>query len=313
MKKVLTGALILGALSTAAYGASRYIEVGTEVEDFTSSYEHKDFVMPYVAGKINPFDNSPFFIEGKFSYQQHDNDAEKAKNRRKRTELYTGYAWKFGDFAFTPKVGFRHNDYASSSTGDPSRENTHNSQMEYRIYPNMSYKINDNTSWFFSGFVAPVDSKLNDTKSRSGDSTRETGKEYSDYKHELDSGFQYRLPNGDRITASIYSEYSRQVYSSSTEEWQLRLKYRHQLENGKTTVEPFARIGLDRENRSKTGGVDRDTLRHRFGSTVDHKITDTFSIRGEVYYQTSRVENSSGVRESDENKMFYKLGFRQEF
>lgn len=308
MKKILAVAAILGAVSTLSVetqAAKGYIEVGTEVESYNANYDHKDFMLPYVSGKINPFDDSPFFVEGKFSYQRHDTLSEREKNRRQRTELYTGYSWKFGDFAFSPKAGFRHNNYDDG--------NTHDTQTEWRFYPNSSYKINDNTSWFFSGFVAHVDSELNDGKTR-GKAEGE-GRDFSDYKHELNSGFQYRLPNGQRLTASIYNEYSRQIHNSSTEEWQLRLIYSHSLANGKTTLAPFARIGLDRENRTKEEGkVDRDTLRHRFGVSGSHKITDTFSIRGEVYYQTSRVESSStGERDNDENKMFYKLGFRQEF
>ncbi|GLI55340.1 hypothetical protein PM10SUCC1_08540 [Propionigenium maris DSM 9537] len=313
MKKRIAAGFLYGVMGLSAMGASGYFEAGTEIEDFTSSYEEKDFVLPYIKGKLSPYNNSPFFIEAKYSYRLHEDDKEHEGDRRKRTELYLGYAWEMGRFKFTPKAGIRYENYASSETGDSAREATYDEIIQYRIYPNMSYTINDSVEWFFEGFLAPTTSKLNDTKTRGGDGVE--GKEYgSDYRHELDSGLKFKLPNGQKLSLSLYSEYKREVYASSTEEYQFRIVYDHKLKNGKTTLTPFARIGLEREQRYKDGSdLEKDRLRHRFGLKTSHKVSEDFTLLGEVYYQTGRVEDSSGNRESDENKMFYKVGFRQAF
>lgn len=295
MKKILAVAAIVGAVGTYsqdthAFGGG-HIEMGTEIEDYNTDYDGDDFLLPFIAGKINPIEGSPWSIESKYSYRYRTDKDRRSGDKRQRFELYTGYGWKSENFAFTPKTGFRHEEF----------DDTAKSITTYRFYPNMSYKVNDDWSVFLSGF--------------SGFRTENNASTKDEYVHEYDSGVRYRLPNAQQLQVSVYSEYANGNGDAgeTTEEWQLRLRYNHKMENGKTTVSPWARIGLDRETRKSTEENDRDRIRHRFGLTVSHKSTDTFTVFGEVNWQTERVEGYDGVRGEDKQRTFYKLGFRQAF
>lgn len=310
MKKLLAVAAIVGTVSTLsldAHAVSGEFQVGTEYEDYNGAYNSEDFILPFVYGKLYPMEESPFFVEAKYSYRKKDDDDAYRKDRRRRYEFYTGYAWKWDRFAFTPKAGIRFEEYSDTATND--------TVSKWRFYPNMSYKLNDKTSLFLSGFVSYVDIEKNDKQDVDG--YQVDGYQVDGYNHELESGVKYKLPNTQELQVSLYSEYTRDKDESSTEEYQLRLRYNHKLENGKTTLSPWVRIGLDREQRDKNGQGDKDRLRHRIGLTASHNVTDDFSVFGEINWQTEKVEDYSNATnkssKADKNRTFYKIGFKQKF
>lgn len=304
MKKLLgLGALLL--ISTTAFSISGEVEVGVENEDYHGSYStSSDMSMPYVGLKLKEIiPNSPLTLDLKYAYRYKYDDEARDKDRRDRYEADLGYKWSWDKLTFSPKIGIRHEAYSSLATNKY--------QTFYRIYPNFTYKISDNISLYHSGYVAPTKTNMNNGKSRTN--SKEKGDTYyGDYKHELELGLSFKLDSKNNLKTALYSEYEHLEDDQSKEEWQLRLIYTHQL-NDKIKLEPFARIGLDREQRRKSDGEDKDLLRHRFGVKGEYKVTDTFSLLGEVYWQTERQGQYGKASRSDKTMNFYKLGFSQEF
>lgn len=311
MKKIVLGAIILGIITpTSSYAMKGEFTFSTEAEDFTSPYENEDFILPEIGLKLYPHDDSPLSFEGTFSYRCHRDHDERRADSRKRYQFYTGYSWGLTEnLVFSPKMGIRHESYAREgelgSSGDDER-------MQFRFYPNTSCKINDEWRWYLSGFVAPVKTDYKGT--RDADESTSSSADYTDYLHELESGFKYKLAPNHVFTLAVYSEYEQREKEASQEEWQFRVKYEYTFGNdGKTKISPWARIGLYREQKRKIDKATRDKKRHRFGINVSHNITDNFTVFGEAYYQTEKAGNYHVSRGDDIDKMFYKLGFRQKF
>lgn len=70
---------------------------------------------------------------------------------------------------------------------------------------------------------------------------------------------------------------------------------------------------MDREQREKKTGATKDILRHRFGIKGEYKVTDTFTLLGEVYWQTEKQGQYDTGSNSDKTMNFYKIGFSQAF
>lgn len=314
MKKKLLGLGLLLLASTASYAISGSFGMGVENEDYHGSYSTtNDMAMPYFTASFKDIiPGNPLTLDLSYSYRYKVDDASRAKDRRDRYEAYLGYKWKWNRFTFSPKIGIRHEAFAHGESS--SRQATARYQSIYRIYPNFSYKINDDISYYLSGFVAPTKTKLNPSKKRAKGVKGETY--YDDYKHELESGLSFTLSPTQNFKAALYSEYERLVDDQSKEEWQLRLSYSHKL-NSKLKVEPYARIGIDRDQRKKhkknTENESKDILRHRFGIKANYAVTDTFTLLADVYWQTERQGQYSGGSKSDKELTFYKIGFIQAF
>ena len=306
MKKLLgLGALLL--VSTTAFSLSGKVEIGSENEDYHGEYSKtNDMSMPYIGLNLKDIiPGSPLTLDLKYSYRYKYDDEARDKDRRERYEAYLGYKWSWDILTFSPKIGIRHEAFSSLASTDY--------QSIYRIYPNFSYQLTENTSFYLSGFVAPTKTNMSSQSSRKYDIDGEQGETYyGDYKHELESGFSFKLGDNKNLKTALYSEYEHLEDDQSKEEWQLRLIYTHQL-NEKVKLEPFARIGLDREQREKKTVATKDILRHRFGIKGEYKVTDTFTLLGEVYWQTEKQGQYDTGSNSDKTMNFYKIGFSQAF
>lgn len=307
MKKILgLGALLI--MSTTAFSLSGKVEVGVENEDYHGSYStSSDMSMPYVGLNLKELiPGSPLTLDLKYTYRYKYDDESRDKDRRERYEAYFGYKWTWDRLTFSPKLGMRHETYDGANA-------TNDYQSFYRIYPNFTYKITDNVSLYQSGYIAPTKTNLGTGKKRSYDSDAVEGETYyGDYKHELELGLSFKLADNKNLKTAIYSEYEHLEDDQSKEEWQLRLIYTHHL-NEKIKLEPFARIGLDREQREKKTGADKDILRHRFGIKGEYKVTETFALLGEVYWQIEKQGQYDEPSKSDKTMNFYKIGFSQAF
>lgn len=307
MKRLLgLGALLL--VSTTAFALSGKVEVGSENEDYHGSYStSNDMSMPYIGLSLKDIiPGSPLTLDLKYAYRYRYDEDAREKDRRERYEAYLGYSWTWDRLTFSPKVGIRHESYDGSKA-------TNDYQSFYRIYPNFSYQITDTVSLYQSGYVAPTKTNMNSKSGKTRYNDDEIGESYyGDYKHELELGLSFKLADNKNLKTALYSEYEHLEDDQSKEEWQLRLIYTHQL-NEKVKLEPFARIGLDREQREKKTGADKDLLRHRFGVKGEYKVTPTFTLLGEIYWQTERQGNYDGPSSSDKTYNFYKIGFSQAF
>lgn len=297
--------LIMTTLSIDSYALNGYVELGSEAEDYAGSYENEDFLMPYIKTKwADIIPGSPFYMEVNYYYRMREYDGEYENDKRRREELFFGYEWKWEKFKFSPKVGIRKEDYASKNA-------KYDSQDFYRIYPNMEYRFNDKYTWYVDGYFAPVVSKMNNSKKRGND---DTGKTYNnDWKNELESGIKIKTTDDQYLFIGGYSEYDSMESDYVREEWQLRLRYRIPI-NKKFIIEPFARIDLYRQERDENSSNSKNQMRNRYGSLGEYKLTDTFSLQLEIYYEVANQEGYTNDEDrSTKEYMFYKIGFRQEF
>lgn len=314
LKKVLgIGAFLIA--STVSYSISGDFGMGIERDSFneTEAYAtNENATYGYVTTNLRDIiPGKPLTLSLKYQYRYMDKTKARNMDRRSRYEAFLGYQWKWDRLTFSPKIGIRHDAFSNGeSSATQGRVNEY--QSVYRFYPNFSYKINDNLSYYFSGFVAPTRTKMSDSKFRTDDEV--PGKTYSDYKHELETGLEFKLAPGRTLKTGLYSEYERLVEDQSKEEWQFRVMYTHKL-NEKWTFTPYARIGLDREQRRKSDGDSRDILRHRFALRTRYQMTETFAILGEVYWQTERQHQYKDKGPAKHNKEFtyFNIGFVQAF
>lgn len=312
LKKVLgIGAFLLA--STVSFGITGNFGMGIERDSFNESegYATKEnATYGYISASIRDIiPGKPLTLDLRYQYRYMDKEAARNKDRRNRYEAFLGYQWKWDKLTFSPKIGIRHDAFSNGETKE-TQGRVNEYQSVYRFYPNFSYKINDNVSYYFSGFFAPTRTKMSDEAYRVDDPV--PGKTYSDYKHELESGFEFKLAPGKTLKTALYSEYERLVEDQSKEEWQLRIIYTQKL-NEKWTINPYARIGLDREQRRKSDGAERDILRHRFAMRAQYKMTDSFTVLGEVFWQNERQGQYNNAAKDDKQYTYFRLGFTQAF
>lgn len=313
LKKVLgIGAFLIA--STVSYSISGNFGMGIERDSFneTDGYATREnATYGYVSTSLRDIiPGKPLTLDLRYQYRYMDKRDFRNQDRRNRYEAFLGYQWKWDRLTFSPKIGIRHDAFSHGESKD-TQGRVNEYQSVYRFYPNFSYKINDNLSYYFSGFVAPTRTKMSDEVNRKNDEDG-YGKTYSDYKHELETGLEFKLAPGRTLKTGLYSEYERLVEDQSKEEWQFRVMYTHKL-NEKWTFTPYARIGLDREQREKKNGEARDILRHRFALRTRYQMTETFAILGEVYWQTERQHQYSKPAKHNKEFTYFNLGFVQAF
>ena len=311
MKQSLRFAVAAAAMGMAATASAGYFEIGTELESFNSDYSSSDMVLPYMAVGGNPIEGTPFSAELKTSYRQRNESAARGGNRY-RQDITVGYSWDFGDFVFAPRYRLRQ-DFMNSGSRT----------YEHRFFPNMSYRLNDTFSLQLDGFVAPVQQKR--VSARGEDAANgETIGNYTDYKQEFDVRLHTQLSETQRLTVSVFNEYSKNSKMTSAQdgqdqlsasEWQLRVVYSQNF--GDFSLTPFARFGLS--NKSERVNKEKfDQNRHRFGLAGTYRLSSDLSLVGETYYQTQNQQGFIGDTtqvedRNDRNMMFYKLGVRYSF
>ncbi|PSW20251.1 hypothetical protein C9I98_09355 [Photobacterium sanctipauli] len=303
IKKLLAASIIAGLSTTATAGT---IEIGSEVEELNSEYKTSDFMLPYLKATAQPFEGVPLTISFKFSDRQMFED-EVAANGRARQEYGIDYVAYAGEkFTFAPGFWLRHNEYAGKNTTD----------TEYRIYPNMSYQLNDTFKVALNGFFAPHSQT---TTPRGADiANAEDGErfDYSDYKHELDFQLHTAINDKSKFVTSFYNEYVKTNDVTMADEqalmneWQLRLVYTYNFDN--FSVSPFARINLHRSFENGAG-EEKDQARNRFGVKGGYNFANDLTLVYEVYTQTEEKNNYDNTSDVDQDKMFYKLGVKYDF
>lgn len=310
MKKVLAGIMMMGAIGMTAQASPRgTVEIGFENEKNSSTNKKSDMILPYVKTKTFFNETTPYYVEANYSFRhQHEKDSGDRDKRQRYELFFGGYSLATENFAFTPKIGFRHEEFSNVENGTANR-------TIWRVYPNMSYKINDTNSVSLSGFIAPISTNRSG-ESASGDVGGDYDKEYTDYLHELELGHTYRLNDHQSLTTSIYNEYEKNHYVRTAEIWELRFRFNHAMENGKTTISPFTRLPINRESRTinESGRYTEDTNRIRIGVAGSHKVSDDWTMLGEVYYQnTTSTETSSGSTKASNDLYFLKLAMRYSY
>ena len=310
MKQSLHLAVAAATMGMITFASAGHFEIGSEVESFNSAYEDKSLYLPYVTIGGNPIKGSDFHAELKTSYSQHDSSAKRDSSNRYRHDILVGNTWSSGDFTFAPEYLLRQ-DFMS----DGSRI------YEHRIFPNMSYRINDTFSLGLDGFVALVQAKRQEARGSDHNSDSSVFN-YNDYKHEFDFCLDTRISDTQLFTVSVFTEYGKindmnendEHRQETAEEWQLRLIYSHNF--GNFTLEPFVRIGLSRDVETISGKT-LDEKRHRYGVAGSYQLTPEVTLVGEVYGQTQGLEgvNTDGeiYSKDDKNMMFYKIGVNYTF
>ena len=318
--------LLTSILSLSTFAAST-IEFGVENEQYNSVYNTSDNLTPYVSFGTNPIPDSKLKLDFKYSYQDQYGKRRatttngKFKTKRDRFDFTaSGYSYKNGDYTFSPKIGFRYDQF---DINHDSNSNQTKRMFNLRLYPDMNYNLTQETSLYLSGFTGPLyyETKQEDRKGSGyvkGDLG--TNKYWKDWAQELQLiGIRHRLPNKDTIWASLYNEYKYLENNYEYWRWQARVGY-----NWRTTdnlaINPFIRYDLHYKQENKadyrfdtTSSKQRDQKEVRIGSTASYKIDPSFTIVGEVYWQKAHVENYKGEKSDDKKRMFYKLGFRKAF
>ena len=308
-KGALRSAVACATAAMAMSASAGYFEIGAEIEDYNGVHGDGDFYLPYVTVGGNPIEGSSFTAELKTSQRIMDASDARASSNRYRNDITIGYTFQHGDFTFNPRYRQRQNFYANSR------------DYEHRFFPNMSYRLNDTFSLQLDGFVAPVHKKR---QSARGTDSADQLHDYVDYKHEFDMRLNTQLSETQRLTVSVYNEYSRTTELSKSaandgdttrnaNEWQLRVVYSQNF--GDFTLTPFARFGLSK-TAQKVEGYKLDENRHRFGIAGSYKLSSDLTLVGETYFQTQNQESWNGtntVSDSDKNMMFYKVGVRYSF
>ena len=307
MKQSLRFAVAAAAMGMAATASAGYFEMGAEIEDYNGEHGAETFYLPYVTVGGNPIEDSSFTAELKTSQRMMDAYGRRSTHNRHRNDITIGYTFQYGDFTFNPRYRQRQNFLASGAR-----------DFEHRLFPNMSYRLNDTFSLQLDGFVAPVQKKHQEAR---GTDAGDQLHDYVDYKHELEMRLNTQLSESQRLTVSIYNEYGRTTDLSknvaddadktrNANEWQLRLVYSQNF--GDFSLTPFARIGLNK-TAQKVEGYKLDENRHRFGISGSYKLASDLSLVGETYFQTQHQENKAGEELSSKNYMFYKVGVRYSF
>ena len=311
MKQSLRFAVAAAAMGMAATASAGYFEIGAEIEDYNGNAGPETFYLPYVTVGGNPIEGSSFTAELKTSQRMMDDFGSRSASNRHRNDITIGYTFQYGDFTFNPRYRQRQNFLASGVR-----------EYEHRIFPNMSYRLNDTFSLQLrDGFVAPVQKK--NVAARGTDTADRN--DYVDYKHEFDMRLNTQLSDSQRLTVSIYNEYGRTTDLSknvaadaestrNANEWQLRMVYTQNF--GDFSLTPFVRIGLSKKDQT-VDGTKKDLNRHRFGLAGSYNLTNDLSLVGETYFQTQKQQDytvAGGiVDESNKNYMFYKVGVRYSF
>ncbi len=305
--------LPVSALVMSGFAHAGFIEVGFEFEEHNSEYASSDLFMPYLAAGFQPNADTPLHFQFKFSdkqaLEQSDLNGHGVSNDRGRQEYIVYYTHQVNEkFTISPRLNIRHNEYSHKDTRD----------TEWRIYPNMSYQLNDTFSLALDGFLAPVTGKDEVRNPGLVPDPRQAHKResYTDYKHELDFRVNMHINDQQSARVSFYNEQSKKegvvdTAQKSMDEWQLRLLYTHQSE--RLSVSPFARINLSREFENAEGTT-KDQGRLRLGVAGTYQLNNDFDLAYEVNHQSEEQRDwDNSVSNVDKDRMFYKLAVKYNF
>jgi|GEM_PF-686312 hypothetical protein len=314
-------ALTMGTQALAANS----IEFGFENEQYEKMYNDSDTFNPYVKVNLNPKKDSPLQLELKYmyfhQYGKNRNEGHNArfKTNKKRIEFFaSGYKYKNNNFTFSPKIGFRFEASDVNRTEKPKSQTDR--MFNLRLFPNMTYDINDKVQLYLNGFVGPQINRVQHgtRKDHSYDSTSKDSAIYwHDWYQEIEViGVKYKLDNKDTFWTSLYNEYKRNEYKENYTRWQLRTGYNWNV-NSKLSINPFIRYDLSyvttNDEISSDHGKEKDSHETRIGSTVKYKIDPTLTLGGEIYWQNAKTEDYKGKDNPDKNRMFYKLSITKAF
>ncbi|MGF1722967.1 hypothetical protein L4D20_23430 [Vibrio kyushuensis] len=306
-------AALIASFSASAI-ASGSIEVGTEYEDYNSNYSHNDLLLPYLYTSFSPLPDSPLRVGVRFNDRQMMNqimpeDGNPYRNDRSRQEYLVSYRYNVTDnFTFSPGFRIRHEEYSQNDTR----------RTEWRVYPNMTYQVNDTVSLGVDGFIAPISADMGARGNDQNSAQPNDRFDYTDYLHELDFRFMTKFSDVSRLTTSLMSVYNKiggvanAGELETRNELQLRFVYRHQF--GDLTLSPFARIGLLRDDTDAVGN-EREHIRHRFGVNGSYVMTNELDLTFGLNWQTEdqRDWSNNDVAAGAVERMVYQLGVRYNF
>lgn len=317
--KKLSLILLSGLLSFQAIGANS-IEFGFENEQYDSTYNDSDMIAPYTKLNFNPLKNSPLQLEFKYMYfhqygkNRNEGHNDRFKTHKDRYEFFaSGYKYQNGNFIFAPKIGFR---YEVSDVNNAKNSSQDKSMFNLRIFPNWTYKINDNIQLYLNGHTGPMINKVQQGTRLVNNGTSATY--WDDWYQEMEVlGVKYKLRNNDSIWASLFNEYKKREHKDEFTRWQLRVGYNWNATE-KLSINPFMRYDLsyditDKKETSSTYKEEKDGKEIRIGSTFKYKINPTLSFGGEIYWQQATVDNYTKTRDEYKHRMFYKLSITKLF
>ncbi|USE38851.1 hypothetical protein [Endozoicomonas sp. SCSIO W0465] len=302
LKLLKCSAISLFAITNVALAGN--VQIGAEFRDFNEPYKGESYQMHYVSFGLNPIAGSPLSVVARIDYRHMDLPETRTWDNRLRQTLAIGYQWKFGQFTWAPKVGFRQQIFEGNSRS-----------IEYRFYPGLRYDFNQRTSINLAGWMAPTKSH---GRFRDDGVNKKLRTTYDDYTHELELKLGHSLSSKQRVTIGLYHETFRKEYESreyagmESDSLQLRLYYRHRFNN--LTLEPYTRIDLT-QNQTDGVGNERNQKRNRYGLLADYKLTNQLSILPEIYLQESdeKTWNNEDATHPEKYYMYYGLNFRYSF
>ncbi|MGF1724791.1 hypothetical protein [Photobacterium nomapromontoriensis] len=304
---------LLGASFTLASGASfarTWVEVGTEYDQYfdetesgaTYNYERLNAYTPYVRFSHSPTSNQWNIWGRAFTkvYPNKDLFSDGQINAQTdRLELHYTQMIRRGAWRYRPGIGIRYNGY------DIDRY-----EVEYRLYPQVDYFIDQRNQLFMSGHGYIGDSKgkrMSDTSAQ----------HYVDWGYEAEFGLLHRFSDGSAIRPHIYTEYDSYENNFDIDYWQLRLVYSKKI--GRATINPFIRYGLGREitdrshHDAERWGLSRDNNYSRAGVYGNVGISGKWNVVYETYYQIEDQHGTYGEELPDRDKVFVKLGVQRIF
>lgn len=337
MKKKLLMLGAFGLISTAAMAFNGSVEIGYEHDLHVTgdqTYSRGDAFSPYIGLDLRPFEGNKLRIEAKYMYQNEYNvkkdhrDTHQDKKNRDRYELFfSGYQYSNGNFTFSPKVGFRLEQWDTIHANKDSSNRLNNQNVEmmnYRFYPAMTYNLNKQTRLYVSGHTGPVTFKSVGKDRNSGKSDTNVVKDRmytNNWLTEMELlGVQYSIPGTKHmIGTSMYYEYKYTQYDNKYDRYQARLFGRYTI-NDKLTVSPYVRYDLDYDQKnldnrtarqSDTQKRDRKAL--RLGTTFAYRVNPAMTVGGEVFWNNEKQHSWTSSEFEDRAKWFHKLFVRHTF
>lgn len=301
----LTLTTLAMAMAASTFANAAYIDLGVEQEYYNDDFKNSDNVMPYLGAGFKPSADSSLAFSFKFSDKQtiastkHAEDANGLfgfSSDRGRQDYAVSYTYNVSDaFTIMPKLTIRHDNFSFNDTH----------ATEYRMHPNMSYKMNDMITLAFDGFVAPVKLKSTDPKDKAN------RKSTSDLKHEADFRVNMTFNDTQSARVSLYNEAAKlEAKDSTVNEWQLRLVYAHKFAD--LTVSPYARIDLSRDLTVANNSV--APIRHRAGVNGKYNLGNDFAVVFDVNYQAEKTFNvTTETRGVNKSRMFYNIAINYTF
>ena len=299
------GPLLAFAVSTTAvFAVADTIEMGAEYRDFNEPYSRDNLQAGFVAFNLNPVDDAPLQVIGKFEYRYMDFSGKRHTNNRYRQSIHLGYQWDLGDFSWAPKIGLRQQQFENNTEG-----------LEYRFYPGLQYQLTDLTSVSLAGWMAMVQMRVPVRKEVSDGQLRS---KYNDYIHKLEVKFNHRLSSTQSAALGlfhemVYREDEDRAYSVGRNETvELRLYYKQDF--GVLSLEPYARIDLTQGQRDNQGN-NRHQKANRLGIKAEYEINQQFALLPEIYIDGSEVSDWNSQADNHPNKyyFFYGLSLKYRF